>query len=71
MKRAWEVTNHHEALEQLVNTEGFISTSHGLQRTLKQDQLQFSMPRDLRGSPRPEEGLSKRCTEPAELLTII
>lgn len=56
------IKKHHKALKQLVNTEGFISTSHGLQQTLKQDQLQFSMPRDLHDFPKMKEVLSKRCT---------
>lgn len=57
-----EKKNKHKALEQLVNTEGFISTSHGLQQALKQDQLQFSMPRDLHGFPKTKEVLGKHCT---------
>lgn len=65
VKWTWEVPplkKHYEALEQLVNTEGFISTSHGLQQTLKQDQLQFSMPRDFHVFSKTKEVLSKRCT---------
>lgn len=52
----------HEALDQLVNTEGFISTSHGLRQTPKQGQLRVGMPRVLNGFPKMKEVLSKHCT---------
>lgn len=42
-------------LQGSVNAEEFISIPHGLKRLLKQDQLQFSMPRVLSAFPQRRE----------------
>lgn len=50
-----------KGLWEFVNTE-FISTSHGLEQTLKTRPVKFSMPRVFSAFPKTREVLNKHCT---------
>lgn len=54
-------------LQGSINAEEFISTPHGLKRLLKQDQLQFSMPRVLSAFPQRREIFNRHGTYSVEL----